>query len=280
MFKLSLITDEVSQNLREAADFALRNGISGLELRSINGRGPFAWTQEDIGEVDRVLRETGLVVSCLALPFFKCSMDKDEEVAEHIEGLKSAMKLAERWNVKLLRGFTFWKDSGSWEGALEKYRAILQLLEGTEYTLVLETEPSVYTANASLLAKFLKELDSPRVKALWDPGNLPFDEDGEQPYPDGYALLRGQIAHMHLKDAVGCGDDAKAVCLGTGLVDFPGQIKALREDGYDGFMSLETHYRLEVQLTEEQLKLPGGAAFSQGGMAASQECMDALKKWL
>ena len=28
MVKLSLITDEVSQNLREAADFALRNGIS------------------------------------------------------------------------------------------------------------------------------------------------------------------------------------------------------------------------------------------------------------
>lgn len=280
MFKLSLITDEVSQNLREAADFALRNGISGLELRSINGRGPFAWTQEDIGEVDRVLRETGLVVSCLALPFFKCSMDKDDEVAEHIEGLKSAMKLAERWNVKLLRGFTFWKDSGSWEGALEKYRAILPLLEGTEYTLVLETEPSVYTANASLLAKFLKELGSPKVKALWDPGNLPFDEEGEQPYPDGYGILRGQIAHMHLKDAVGCGASAKAVCLGTGLVDFPGQLKALREDGYDGYMSLETHYRLEVQLTEEQLKLPGGAAFSQGGMAASQECMDALKKWL
>ena len=280
MFKLSVITDEVSQNLHEAAEFALKNGMEGLELRSINGRGPFAWTQEDIADVDDVLSKTGLKISALALPFFKCSMDNEEEIAGHIEGLKRAMKLAERWQVKLLRGFTFWKDSGNWEGALEKYRMILPLLEDTDFTLVIETEPSVYTANATLLAKFLKELDSPRVKALWDPGNLPFDEEGEKPYPDGYGLLKGQIAHMHLKDAVGCGADAEAVCLGMGLVDFPGQLKALREDGYDGYLSLETHYRLEVQLTEEQLKLPGGAAFSQGGMAASQECMDALKQWM
>ena len=280
MFKLSLITDEVSQNLREAADFALRNGIEGLELRSINGRGPFAWTQEDIAEVDQVLAETKLSVSALALPFFKCRMDDEKEIAEHIEGLKNAMELARRWKVKLLRGFTFWKNSGSWEGALENYRAILPLLEDTEFILVLETEPSVHTANATLLAKFLKELDSPKVQALWDPGNLPFDEEGERPYPEGYEILKGTIAHMHLKDAVGCGADAQAVCLGTGLVDFPGQFKALREDGYDGYLSLETHYRLEVQLTEEQLKLPGGAAFSQGGMAASQECMDALKQWM
>ena len=41
--------------------------------------------------------------------------------------------------------------------------------------------------------------------------------------------------------------------------------------------ALEEQYQ---SLTEEQLKLPGGAAFSQGGMAASQECMDALKQWM
>ena len=46
--RLAVITDEVSQSLWEAADFARENGMTGLELRSINGRGPFEWTQAEI----------------------------------------------------------------------------------------------------------------------------------------------------------------------------------------------------------------------------------------
>jgi sugar phosphate isomerase/epimerase len=30
--------------------------------------------------------------------------------------------------------------------------------------------------------------------------------------------------------------------MGTGIIDYPGQFRALAEDGYEGLLSLETHY--------------------------------------
>lgn len=277
--RLAVITDEVSQDLWEAADFARANGLSGLELRSINGRGPFEWIKADIEAVDRVRAVYGLEICCLALPFFKCGVSDGAAVESHLEGLRRALELAVRWQAPVVRGFAFWKGSGGWDEALERYGRVLPLLREAGVTLALETEPAVMTTNAGLLRRFLDGLDAPEVMALWDPGNLPFDPEGEHPYPEGYGLLRGRIAHVHLKDAVGKGADARAVCLGEGLVDFPGQLAALERDGYRGYLSLETHYRLGEALTEEEMRLPGGYQFSKGGRAASQECMDAMKKW-
>lgn len=40
--RLGVITDEVSQDIWEAAGFARHFGLDALELRSVNDRGPFA----------------------------------------------------------------------------------------------------------------------------------------------------------------------------------------------------------------------------------------------
>ena len=69
---------------------------------------------------------------------------------------------------------------------------------------------------------------------------------------------------------------ARAVPLGEGEVPYPRIFQRLIEDGYTGFVSLETHYRMTGPLSEEAARLPGGAAFSAGGMEASTLC---LQRW-
>ena len=54
-------------------------------------------------------------------------------------------------------------------------------------------------------------------------------------------------------------------------------LRRLAADGYAGWLSMETHYRLDSHLTEEQMRLPGGAGFSAGGAAATAESVAALK---
>ena len=66
--------------------------------------------------------------------------------------------------------------------------------------------------------------------------------------------------------------------MGTGSADFVGIFKKLIADGYSGAVMLETHYRKNVELTEEQLKRPGGNAFSAGAYEASEESVVALKE--
>ena len=81
---------------------------------------------------------------------------------------------------------------------------------------------------------------------------------------------------MHVKDSVREGNGAHAVCIGEGEGQVREILSALHDDGYDGWLSLETHYRLDVSLDDETLRLPGGAAFSAGGAAASAQSMRAL----
>ena len=100
---------------------------------------------------------------------------------------------------------------------------------------------------------------------------------GETPYPDGYEAIRPFFAHVHIKDAVRAVPESYCVKVGTGQVGYPSLLRRLAADGYAGWLSMETHYRLDSHLTEEQMRLPGGAGFSAGGAAATAESVAALK---
>ena len=48
-------------------------------------------------------------------------------------------------------------------------------------------------------AAILEAVDSPALRALWDPGND--FVSGGTPYPTGYEAVRPHILHVHVKDA-------------------------------------------------------------------------------
>ena len=109
------------------------------------------------------------------------------------------------------------------------------------------------------------------VKVLWDPGNQIYNKEYKTPYPDGYELIKEHIAHIHLKDAVRSENgEAEGVALGDGILDITGQLAALLNDSYDGYIVLEPHFRIKSKLSEEELLLPGGTNFSKGGFEASE----------
>jgi len=58
---------------------------------------------------------------------------------------------------------------------------------------------------------------------------------------------------MHLKDAAPGAKpgESKWMPIGSGKIDFVGQFRALIQNGYDGTMSLETHY-LNAAKNKEQ----------------------------
>lgn len=120
----------------------------------------------------------------------------------------------------------------------------------------------------------------PQVQAIFDPGNCLYDPLGEVPFPDGYLAIRPYFAHVHIKDAVRSNDGAECVKVGTGQVNFAALLPQLAADGYDGWLSMETHYRTGGQLSEDSLRLPGGADFSVGGAGATAESVLALKEIL
>ena len=284
MFRLSVVTDEVSQDLETAAEFAERFNLHGVEIRNVWGKPPQHLLPES-DKIRRILSKHELRVSAIASPFFKADLGNPEECTRHLEILKSCIALAKKLETDIIRGFTFWRN-GSLEDhmdeILEKYRKPLDIIEAEGIVLGVENEPSTYVGNGRELDRFLKRTRSKNVKAIWDPGNDVMDPSGEIPFPDGYGYVRGRIAHVHVKDGVRKGEEGEHqfAAFGEGEVDYRGQLAALKRDGYTGYLSLETHWRLEKQLSRDAIIKPGGEEFSSLGLESSEICMKNLQALL
>lgn len=277
--KLAFITDEATQDLHEAIAFARLHGMEGVELRSVEDTPIDRISHEKLGEYKQLLDEAGLKVCNLASSFFKCLPG---EAAGELDKLRRLCDAGDILDCHTIRGFAFFaEDTGPeiTDEIVEAFTPAIEILRQRGKTLLLEADPSVNTTNHASLAALLERLDSDAVGAIYDPGNDIYDPERETPYPDGYEAVKKWVRHVHIKDAVrNEADEPYCVCIGTGWVDYPGLVRALGRDGYDGWMSLETHYRVGSSISEALMTRPGGAAFSEGGLGATAESAEALRQ--
>jgi len=112
--------------------------------------------------------------------------------------------------------------------------------------LVLENEYECNTATARESVKTLAGVQTPHLKLNWDPGNA-VARGEKDAFPAGWNLLpKDRIGHCHVKCAV-LKPDTKSgfewAAVGQGIPDWVAQFGALKESGYHGAVSLETHWR-------------------------------------
>ena len=277
-FKLGVITDEVSQDIFEAAEFAKNHGLDSLEIRSVNNHSPYGLTNEDVERIKTAAKNNNLEIAAISSPLFKCDFEDQSARTEHINGFKKCVEIAKELGATMIRGFDFWANGISLEDRAKAYEPIIKICENENITCVIEFDPSVHSSTAKLTAELVNKINHPKVKALFDPGNLPFADQSTAPFPDAYNQLMPNIKHIHIKDPAIVNGKIDCVKVGDGkIVDFPALFKQLAIDGYTGHVMLETHYRKNIELTEDQLKRPGGAAFTDGAYPASEESIIALK---
>ena len=277
MFKTAVITDEISQDFKVAVDMAVRFKLDALEVRSVYELGPFEWTDEAVNKMKAEADKAGLSICCVSSPFFKCEIDDEDEIARQYDSLRKCLVHAKMLNTRLIRGFTFWDRDNKFDERLpviaDRFKEVIRILEETDMIMVLESEPAVYTSNAAKLAKAIDAINSPLVKALWDPGNEAYCSERGAPYPDGYEQIKDKMEHMHLKDTKIEDGKPKGAAVGTGIIDYENHFRRLIQDGYKGYVALETHYRPAHLISEELLAMPKGSAFSHGGYEATEECL-------
>lgn len=283
MFKYGVITDEISQDIYEACALAHRYNLNGIEIRSVNERGPHEFTDEDVAQIKDAMKKYSLECCAISSPVFKCNLN-DDEVKKNIKILEKCISVAKSLGTKYIRSFTFFKEEDS-DDIIDKivnvYKGLESLLESEDVYLLLEFDPSVYASCGQTLAKVIRAINMDRVKGLWDPGNDIYSPEKEIPYPDGYEYMKGLITHVHIKDAKVNDDGTIAgVAFGDGEVDFKGQLIALKDDGYDGYLVMETHYRVKKDIPEELLTMPKGSMFSLGGYEATEECFENFFKMI
>ena len=278
MLKTGIITDEVSQDITTAAAFAVQHGMSFVDIRSSENKAAYDLDKDDWKQIFDVCTENGLDIRCIDAPLFKCSVSDNVAVASHVVSFQHLAEYATEVGCSMIRGFDFWNEGASVEQRAEAYKPIIDICKDTGTVCVLESDPSVHSSTAQELLCLLDTIGSPYIKALFDPGNA-FWVNHHADCMSDYELLRGRIGHIHLKDARIKNGQTEAVCIGEGLVGYDRLLSRLERD-YEGGIAIETHYRKRSILTENQLRLPGGSAFTDGAYEASEECSMALMKLL
>jgi len=279
-FKLSVISDEVSQSLDDLVKFAEEFNLDGLEIRTLFDKKPHELV-DIAGSIRSTLKRHGLETAAIASPVFKSELYDEREYRQHLDILRKCIELGKTLDTDIIRVFTFWKRNhieAVMDRIVELYQEAIDMAKEEGVILAVENEPSTYASNGLKLSKFLRKVGSRVVRATWDPGNDIWDPEGETPYPDGYGYVRDYVVHVHIKDGVrkGPGGAHEFTPVGDGDVDYRGQFKALALDGYRGYLSLETHWRPKVKLEEKEVLMPGGSKYSSLGFEASRICMKKL----
>jgi len=257
-FRVSVINDEISQDFGHTCEVASREfGMSWIELRGMWKKNIVNLDEKEVAEARRILEKYQLKVTDIASPLFKVdwpgapkskfsegkSFGADFKLNQQDEVLERAMDMAKAFQTDRVRCFDFWRldDQAPYRAAInDKLRDAAATAAKKGIILVLENEPACNTATAAESVKVLSAVPSPSFMLNWDPGNAA--ASGEIPYPDGYSLLpKDRIGHCHCKDVLKMGKDDWGP-MGGGLIDWAGQFKALKRDGYRFAVSLETHW--------------------------------------
>ena len=257
--RLAAITDEFSPDLEVALDAMAAAGVAGAELRLIGDRNIIELSDAEARDVRRAVEARGMQVVSIASPLLKCVLEDgppiDERLQQDVFGSKytaadqprlaeRAFALARGTGARIVRVFSYWRTTAPAaceERVVDALRALADEAARHDLVVGLENEHACNVGTGAEAARVLARLEHPALQLVWDPANALVL--GDEPYPAGYEQLpRGRVGHVHAKDCVVRGFVPEWGPIGEMDVDWRGQIRALRRDGFDGWISLETHW--------------------------------------
>ena len=261
-FRLAVINDEITQDFEKVCQIVSRDfGLHWIELRSMWNKNVTELDAKQVGDARKILDEYKLRVTDIASPLFKTdwpgaprssqSETRDQFHADFDAGaqdklLERCISLCKSFDTGRIRCFDYWRldDQKPYRAAINaKVQKAAERCAGENIILLLENEMSCNTATGEESAAVLKAIPNKNFMLNWDPGNAA--AVGSTPYPGGYELLpKDRIGHCHCKDVVSKPDHKYDWApVGGGIVDWVGQLQALKRDGFRYGLSLETHWR-------------------------------------
>jgi sugar phosphate isomerase/epimerase len=234
-WQLSGFGDEIDANpvVQVAALQAL--GASHIEVRSAWDTNVVDFTDDQLSELKRTFAERSIAVSAIASPVGK--VEVSVPVEHEVERLGRAIAAAHALDTSYIRIFSFFNAVDERDAVLERMRALADLAERENVVLLHENEKDIYGDIPERVLDLIESVGSESLAVAWDSAN--FVQVGVRPFTDAYPMLRPHLKYLQVKDAVAATGEVTPTGAGDGQLRET--LAALRDDGYQGFASLEPH---------------------------------------
>lgn len=258
-FKIGIISDWLKLPFRESIEKCAALGADGVQLYAVDGEmAPENMTAASIAEKRAIIHNNGLTVSALCGDLGGHGFTIEADNAWKIERSKRIVDLALELGSNVVTthiGVVPAEKNDTYRHLQDACNALAEYADQNGARFAIETGPEP----AVRLKEFLDSLDSKGVAVNLDPANFVM-VTGDDPVQAVYTL-KDYIVHTHAKDGImlrqtdpkiiydffaegGIGDLRldeyfKEMPLGQGTVDFNAYLQALREIGYQGFLTIE-----------------------------------------
>jgi sugar phosphate isomerase/epimerase len=240
MWTLSGFSDEISTDLEEQCALVRKLGMGYLEFRSAWGTNVLDLDEDQLLRARKIIDSHGLQVSSIGSPIGKIFIDEDFDA--HRDRARHAVEVARHFGARYVRIFSFFIREGDnpddhRDEVLRRMSSLADVAAQGEVIFLHENEKEIYGDIPRRCVDILEAVGSPNLRAAWDAAN--FVQVGVHPHTDGFADIRPYLEYMQIKDAqLATGEVVPA---GQGDGEMVETIRALRDDGFDGFFSLEPH---------------------------------------
>lgn len=241
--KISGFADEIDPNFDAQLECVTSLGMKYICLRSIDEKSVAEFSIDYINDtVLPKLNQYGVGISSIGSPIGKVGVEDEEGFEQHCAALEHLCEVAKLLNTRYIRMFSFFipegKDPDSYRDiVLEKLHKFDEIASKHDIILLHENEKDIYGDTAARCKIIFDELASDHFRAAFDFAN--FVQCGEDTEVC-WNTLDPYIEYIHIKDAIT--DGRENVVCGTG----EGKIKelltrAIKDENYEGFLTLEPH---------------------------------------
>ncbi|MGC5033284.1 sugar phosphate isomerase/epimerase family protein [Micromonospora sp. DT229] len=237
------IGDEAAPDLVGQLDVHRDLGMSGVELRTIDGRGLHELTVGEVDDLRGRIAASGLRVPVLDTPIGNWSTTVATDLDTELSILSRTAAVAHALDCRWLRVMSYPNDGRPDEAWAAESLRRMRLLTGEArqlgVVLLHENCQGWAGSSAANTLRMLEHVDSPHLKLIFDVGNgLAYGYQAEE----FLAQVLPWVEHVHVKNGHRDPDgQARFTLPGSGELDLTACIRRLEAAGYRGWYSLEPH---------------------------------------
>lgn len=212
MIRLCAFSDEAGKSLEEQIAALQRNGISLMEIRSVDGVNVKNLTLERAREIKAALDSAGISVWSVGSPLGKT--DITTEWSEIEADTRHLCELARVFGTDKIRMFSFFNAYEQSEKVYDYLSRMVAVAAAYGVSLYHENEKKIYGDTLDRVLAIMEHVKG--LKFVYDPANyLQVGESAERTL----AALHGKTDYFHIKDVIAATEELVPAGEGDGRID-------------------------------------------------------------